>query len=168
MFQELSIFPLKESCVSLVVEGKELTATKWEYQCREMRHLLQQWDLPFRKTLTTFFLQIFGEEFRPMGAAASLAQVFFSKDCAGTHGRGVGTLKGSAGLRVGAEVSFSIGRWSLGSTGVSGGGKSDVAVPFNFVCSERTCGDLSWGEASSDANLFLSACAFGICFEKTF
>ena len=92
----------------------------------------------------------------------------FSKDCAGTHGRGVGTLKGSAGLRVGAEVSFSIGRWSLGSTGVSGGGKSDVAVPFNFVCSERTCGDLSWGEASSDANLFLSACAFGICFEKTF
>ena len=92
----------------------------------------------------------------------------FSKDCAGTHGRGVGTLKGSAGLRVGAEVSFSIGRWSLGPTGVSGGGKSDVAVPFNFVCSERTCGDLSWGEASSDANLFLSACAFGICFEKTF
>ena len=92
----------------------------------------------------------------------------FSKDCAGTHGRGVGTLKGSAGLRVGAEVSFSIGRWSLGSTGVSGGGKSDVAVPFNFVCSERTCGDLSWGEASSDANLFLSACTFGICFEKTF
>ena len=92
----------------------------------------------------------------------------FSKDCTGTHGRGVGTVSGTAGLQVGAEVSFSLGKCSLGTTGLSGGGRSVATLPFNFICSENSCSDLSWGEATGKANLFLRSCAFGICFEKTF
>ena len=102
------------------------------------------------------------------GGAELYGSGSFSKDCSGSHGKGVGILKGTAGLRVGAEVNFSVGQWTLGTTGVSGGGKSVVSLPFNFVCTERDCGNLSWGEGENDSSLFLNACAFGVCFEKEF
>ena len=92
----------------------------------------------------------------------------FSKGCSGPNGSGTGVLSGTAGLRVGAEASFRVGRWSLRRTGVSGGGSSTVSLPFNFVCTDSDCESLTWGNATGDASLSLRACVLGFCFNKNF
>ncbi len=92
----------------------------------------------------------------------------FSKNCDGQSSSGTGTLSGTAGLRVGASASFQVGRWSLGETGVHGGGSSTVSIPYTFSCDDSGCSAPSWGSPSADASLYVSACAFGFCFNHNF
>jgi len=92
----------------------------------------------------------------------------FSDGCNGPTGTGTGALAGNAGLRVGAEASFRAGRWSLGTTGVSGGGNVGVDLPFTFSCDGDGCTSPSWGSPTTSASLSVSACLLGFCFAHTF
>ncbi len=64
---------------------------------------------------------------------------------------------------------FSLGKnkmLSLGTTGVSGGGRSLVELPFTFLCSGEGCSSMSFGKLKSGAEFYFSTCGLGFCFEK--
>jgi len=91
----------------------------------------------------------------------------WSNGCDGEVGSGSVSVAGSLGIQVGASASFSIGRWSLGQTGITGGGTGTISWPYDLDCGVGGC-TVTPQTPTATAQLQIQACMLGLCFTHNF
>jgi hypothetical protein len=79
-------------------------------------------------------------------------------------------VESTGSISVGGSAEFILGKWSLGRTGVHGGGSASAKIPIEGECdSNGNCTyDFQWHKTEKSASLFIEACMYGVCWKKDF